>query len=327
VDEIADTYDASSCTWTLRSHATVWAALNDAGLAADEATPARPAEVRRVAQDAIRAGARQQFPAVKLAEWRDSLRASADEFADTLPADAAVDLMKTFAAPWSLDLAARVAGLASGDAAHLAPLAHRIFLDAATSTHFGDRRTDESAGLLATALARHAAAAPLDVQSFVALSQTLPHLIVAVWHALLTHTAQMAVWGSLTDKSNAIDELLRFAGPSRAVFRRARETTRCDATTVQAGQRVTIMLGAANFDPSVFSEPDRLDLHRGNASRHVALGAGRHPCVGAAIIRVAMEAATNALIARVGTNAVIADVQRLDGFAIRAPSSLVVRLL
>jgi cytochrome P450 len=313
-------------TWTLRSYAAVSAALHDASLTADDTTPPRPAEVLRLAQDAIRAAARQQFPATKLAEWRDALRSSAHGFAETLEADTPVDLMTAFAAPWALQFAARVAGLASADVSRLAALAHEIFVDAATATHLADRRAGESAALLATALARHAPSASLDVQSFVAISQTLPHLLASVWHALLSNTEQVAVWRTLVDKSNAIDELLRYAGPSRAVFRRARETTRCDATTIEAGQGVTIMLGDANFDPSVFSDPDRLDLGRANANAHVALGAGRHPCVGAPIIRVAVEAATSALIARVGTNARIEHVRWLDAFAIRAPSSLVIRI-
>jgi len=304
-------------------------ALSDAALTADDVSPSWPAEVLRFAQDdtaGIRDAARRQFPAARLAAWRDSLAASANEFARSLATKASVDLLESFAAPWSTALAAEATGLSCIAGSELTSLARTIFLDAARMTQFGERRDGEAAVSLATALARRAPSARLDVQSFVALSQTLPHLLVAVWHALLTNRAQIQIWTSLIDKANAIDELLRNAGPSRAVFRRARQTTRCDTATIDAGQHVTIMLGDANFDASVFSNPHQLDLNRPNASRHVALGAGRHPCLGAPIIRLAVEAATNALLARAGERGVIEDVEWLDGFAIHAPTSLVVRL-
>jgi len=246
--------------------------------------------------------------------------------AASLSADASVDLMGGFAGPWSAALAAEATGSSPTNASELTPLARTIFLDAARTTHFGDRSTGAAAASLATALARRALSAPLDVQSFVALSQTLPHLLVAVWHALLANPAQIPIWSSLIDKSNAIDELLRYAGPSRAVFRRARQATRCDTTSVDAGQHVTIMLGDANFDASVFTDPNHLDLTRANAANHVALGAGHHPCVGAPIIRLAVEVATNAFIARANSGVAIEHVEWLDGFAIRAPTSLIVRL-
>ena len=324
------TYDAGTRTWTLRSHAAVSEALADpalaTGLASDDANAGRDEAVHA----AVRAAARDLFPGARLAAWHASLATSARAAVGRLPAEMPVDLMSAVAAPWSLSLAMEATGALPGDAAHLNALARRIFVDAAMvaapPSRLATSQAREPALALANALAAGQPARAMDVQSFVAIAQTLPHLLVAAWLALFTNLDQLAVWRAASDKRNAVDELLRFAGPSRAVFRRARRTTRCADANIEAGQFVTLMLADANRDPRAFPAPDSLDLSRHNASRHVALGGGLHPCVGTPIIRQAVDVATSALLDRVDTSLIIEDVRWLDGFAIRAPSSLVVRL-
>ena len=46
------------------------------------------------------------------------------------------------------------------------------------------------------------------------------------------------------------------------------------------GHQVFCVLGAANHDPDVFSEPERFDIRRSNAGDHLAFGAGVHFCLG-----------------------------------------------
>jgi len=109
------------------------------------------------------------------------------------------------------------------------------------------------------------------------------------------------------------------------VFRRAVTATRIGDIDIASGERVILMLASANRDPLVFDDPDRLDLSR-DASRHLALGRGLHSCVGASIIRLATSVATDALLGAVRGAATVDGVEWLDGFAIRAPSSLFVTL-
>ena len=65
----------------------------------------------------------------------------------------------------------------------------------------------------------------------------------------------------------------------------------------QKGDRVMLMIAAANRDPAQFPEPDRLDVRR-KELRHQSFGMGPHYCVGAALGRVEAEETFAALLRR-----------------------------
>jgi cytochrome P450 len=68
-------------------------------------------------------------------------------------------------------------------------------------------------------------------------------------------------------------------------------------TTVQAGEKLILLLGAANRDPAVFPDPDRLDVAR-PARRHLAFGSGPHQCLGQNLARLELRLAYPALLRR-----------------------------
>ena len=58
--------------------------------------------------------------------------------------------------------------------------------------------------------------------------------------------------------------------------------------TLHRGDKVVVSFASANRDPEVFQDPDRFDIHRDNAKRHLAFGAGPHVCLGAWLARSMM---------------------------------------
>ncbi|MDT7708293.1 MAG: hypothetical protein QOG20_3900 [Pseudonocardiales bacterium] len=118
--------------------------------------------------------------------------------------------------------------------------------------------------------------------------------------ALLTsHPDQLAVLRE--DPSlwpNAVDEILRLDSPVQRTGRMARRHTVAAGEPVKAGQAVVVMLGGANRDPDVFTDPERFDVARKNAGDHIAFSSGIHYCLGAGLAKMEGEVGLRALFDR-----------------------------
>ena len=93
---------------------------------------------------------------------------------------------------------------------------------------------------------------------------------------------------------SAAEELLRYDGPVKATFRWARKDTELGGKAIHAGDRMLLILAAANRDPTKYADPDRLDITR-SPNPHVALGQGIHVCLGAPLARLEAQEAFLAL--------------------------------
>lgn len=108
-----------------------------------------------------------------------------------------------------------------------------------------------------------------------------------------------------------IDELLRFESPVQLTRREARASFMLHGRPITVGQRVIPVFGAANRDPVVFEDPERLWLARLDAHRQLGFGSGAHRCPGAALARLEATLAISAFLARFKElSAVEADVWR-----------------
>ena len=95
----------------------------------------------------------------------------------------------------------------------------------------------------------------------------------------------------------AVDELLRYVSPTMAVPRVALEDLELESERVRRGDGLLLVLAAANRDPAVFAEPNRLDIRR-SPNPHLALGRGRHYCLGAGLARLEAEVAIGTVVRR-----------------------------
>jgi cytochrome P450 len=95
----------------------------------------------------------------------------------------------------------------------------------------------------------------------------------------------------------AVEELLRFDGPIGAQVRIVQEPHTVHGKALQRGDRVFLMMNAANRDPRAYEEPDRLDLRR-NGVPHLSFGFGAHLCLGFPLARLEGQVALPDVLAR-----------------------------
>ncbi len=132
----------------------------------------------------------------------------------------------------------------------------------------------------------------------VAGNETTRNLIGNGMRALLKHPDQLRKLRDNPDLlDSAISELLRYDSPVQLDGRLAHSDVEVAGHRIRAGQRVLCAIGAANRDPSAFTEPDKLDIER-NESSHIAFGRGIHHCLGAPLAMLEARAAFSALLAR-----------------------------
>lgn len=118
--------------------------------------------------------------------------------------------------------------------------------------------------------------------------------------ALLTHPEQLAAFRADPGlATNVVEETLRYWGPAETTLpRTATENIEIEGTTIARGEQMRAGLAAMNRDPERFAHPERYDIARADANRHVAFGKGIHVCLGAPLARLEGKIAFETLFRR-----------------------------
>ena len=124
----------------------------------------------------------------------------------------------------------------------------------------------------------------------------------------------------------AVEELLRYDGPIGAQVRIVQEPQTLHGKQLNAGERVFVLMNAANRDPRAYDEPDRLDLGR-NGVPHLTFGFGAHICLGFPLARLEGQVALPAVLARWRRIELAgAEPQWMDSMVLRGMKSLPLRV-
>ena len=136
---------------------------------------------------------------------------------------------------------------------------------------------------------------------------------------LLTHPGELElVRADPSLVPAAIEESLRLEPAAAVVDRYATGDALLGGVRIPAGEQVTVSITAANRDPAAFADPDRYDVRRPNASRHLAFAYGPHFCLGAHLARLEAKIAIETLLGQLPQ-------LRLDDRSPAAPRGLVFR--
>ena len=162
--------------------------------------------------------------------------------------------------------------------------------------------------------------------------ETTERALVNLLGALAAHPAQ---WHRLCSDPalvpSAVAEILRWKAPVQGSVRQALVDVELGGVPVGAGEKLILLLGAANRDPDVFPDPDTFDVGRfaGSADPQFtpvgplrAFGGGEHTCTGSLLAKLEMEAVLEHLLANVRRLEVAGEPPADRGFMLRSAPEL-----
>jgi cytochrome P450 len=157
--------------------------------------------------------------------------------------------------------------------------------------------------------------------------ETTTHHIANGLRALLAFPAELARLREQPDlAAAAVEELLRFDGPIGAQVRIVQQPQTLHGRALAPGERVFLLMNAANRDPRAYQDPDRLELQR-HGVPHLTFGFGAHICLGFPLARLEGQIALPALLARWKTIELAAPrLEWIDSMVLRGMKAMPLRV-
>lgn len=264
------------------------------------------------------------FVSRAIARLRPRVSDLASALLEAMPADGTVDLLARFAEPIPVTIIAGLLGVPAADGDRLLDWSHRMVAMYRPNRSPADEdgavaATAAFSAYLAAALAERRARPRDDLLSVLATAgeeiseaEAIANavLLLNAGHEATVHAIGNAVAAILRSGRDpaalfrtpeataaAVEEALRFDPPLHLFTRFALEPLSVGGVDLAVGDRIGLLIGAANRDPARWPDPDRFDPTRAPAA-HVAFGGGLHFCLGAPLARLELEVALPLLFAR-----------------------------
>lgn len=145
--------------------------------------------------------------------------------------------------------------------------------------------------------------------------------------ALIENPSQ---WGLLKSRpellNGAIQEILRWTSPATHMCRVATQSVMIQDEEIEAGEIVTLWNVSANRDEEIFDNPYAFEITR-SPNKHLAFGAGKHACLGAALTRIELKAILTALVEHVDAIELLRPPARLNNTFLAGVTELQVRMM
>lgn len=129
--------------------------------------------------------------------------------------------------------------------------------------------------------------------------ETTRHTLSGGTAALLAHRDQWDLLRTDPDRlmPTAIEEMLRWTTPVKNMCRTLTADTEFHGTQLHQGEKMMLLFEAANFDDTVFDDPNRFDITR-DPNSHLSFGFGTHFCMGNQLARLELSLMTRRVVER-----------------------------
>ncbi|ORA98746.1 cytochrome [Mycolicibacter minnesotensis] len=128
--------------------------------------------------------------------------------------------------------------------------------------------------------------------------ETTRHTLSGGTAQLLRHREQWDLLQREPDRLPvAIEEMLRWTSPVKNMCRTLTRDTEFYGTALREGEKMLLLFESANFDESVFDEPERFDITR-DPNSHLAFGFGTHFCLGNQLARLELRLMAQRILQR-----------------------------
>lgn len=130
-------------------------------------------------------------------------------------------------------------------------------------------------------------------------TETTTKMVATGMRLLLEHPDQLeAVREDRSLVANLVEEVLRYEGPVKGLFRLALDNVDVGGVTIPKGALVQLMWMSANRDDAQFAAADDFDVRRPEARLHFGFGGGIHTCLGSPLARLEGRVAFDVLLQR-----------------------------